>query len=48
MSAWQNSTDNGTVFALTADAMLNLLVWGLVILLIIVIILEYARHRGDK
>lgn len=48
MSAWKNSTDNGTVFALTADATLNLIVWGFLILAIIVILLEYARHRGDK
>lgn len=46
--AWQNSTDNGTVFALTADATLNLIVWGFLVLAIIVIMLEYARHRGDK
>lgn len=48
VSAWQNSTDNGTVFALTADATLNLIVWGFIVLAIIVIILEYARHRGHK
>lgn len=33
---------------MNADAMLNLLVWGFLILAIIVIMLEYARHRGDK
>ena len=33
---------------MNADTILNLLVWGLVIIAIIVVILEYARHRGAK
>jgi hypothetical protein len=33
---------------MNADTLLNLLVWGLVLLAIIVVILEYARHRGAK
>jgi hypothetical protein len=33
---------------MNADTILNLLVWGLVIIAIIVVMLEYARHRGDK
>jgi hypothetical protein len=33
---------------MTADGLLNLLVWGLVTLALIVLILEYIRHRGGK
>jgi len=33
---------------MTADTLLNLLVWGLVVFTIIVLIVEYARHRGAK
>ena len=33
---------------MTADALLNLLVWGLVTLAGIVLILEYIRDRGGK
>jgi hypothetical protein len=33
---------------MTADGLLNLLVWGLVTLAGIVIILEYIRNRGGK
>ena len=33
---------------MTADGLLNLLVWGLVLLAIIVLILEYIRDRGGK
>jgi hypothetical protein len=33
---------------MTADELLNLLVWGLIIIAIIVVVLEYARHRGTK
>jgi hypothetical protein len=33
---------------MTADTLLNLLVWGLVVFTIIVLIVEYARHRGTK
>jgi hypothetical protein len=33
---------------MTADTILNLLVWGLVIIAIILVALEYARHRGAK
>jgi hypothetical protein len=33
---------------MNADTLLNLLVWGLVIIAIIVVALEYARHRGSK
>jgi hypothetical protein len=33
---------------MTADMLLNLLVWGLVVFTIIVLIVEYARHRGTK
>jgi len=33
---------------MNADTLLNLLVWGLVVFTIIVLIVEYARHRGTK
>jgi hypothetical protein len=33
---------------MTADGLLNLLVWGLVTLSGIVLILEYIRDRGGK
>ena len=33
---------------MSADALLNLLVWGLVALAGIVLILEYIRERGGK
>ena len=33
---------------MNADTLLNLLVWGLVLIAIIVVALEYARHRGHK
>jgi hypothetical protein len=33
---------------MTADALLNLLVWGLVTLALIVLLLEYIRERGGK
>ncbi len=33
---------------MTADGLLNLLVWGLVTLAGIVLILEYIRERGGK
>ena len=33
---------------MTADALLNFLVWGLVLIAIVVVALEYARHRGHK
>jgi len=33
---------------MNADTLLNLLVWGLVVFTIIVLIVEYARHRGAK
>jgi hypothetical protein len=33
---------------MTADALLNLLVWGLVLLAGIVLVLEYIRERGGK
>ena len=33
---------------MTADALLNLLVWGLVALAGIILILEYIRERGGK
>ncbi len=33
---------------MTADTLLNLLVWGLVVFTIIVLIIEYARYRGTK
>jgi hypothetical protein len=32
---------------MTADALLNLLVWGLVLLAIITILLEYLRDRRN-
>jgi hypothetical protein len=33
---------------MTADGLLNLLVWGLVTLAGIVLVLEYIRDRGGK
>jgi hypothetical protein len=33
---------------MNADTLLNLLVWGLALFTIIVLIIEYARHRGTK
>ena len=33
---------------MTAEGLLNLLVWGLVLLAGIVIVLEYIRERGGK
>jgi hypothetical protein len=33
---------------MTADALLNLIVWGLVLIAIIIVMIEYARHRGHK
>jgi hypothetical protein len=33
---------------MNADTLLNLLVWGLVVFTIIVLIVEYAGHRGTK
>ena len=33
---------------MSADTLLNLLVWGLVLIAIIVVALEYARHPGHK
>ena len=33
---------------MNADTLLNLLVWGLVVFTIIVLIIEYVRHRGAK
>jgi len=33
---------------MTADTLLNILVWSLVVFTIIVLIVEYARHRGTK
>jgi hypothetical protein len=33
---------------MNADTLLNLLVWGLVVFTIIVLIVEYARHRGTR
>jgi hypothetical protein len=33
---------------MSADTLLNLLVWGLVLIAVIVVVLEYARHRGSK
>ena len=33
---------------MNADTLLNLLVWGLVVFTIIVLIVEYVRHRGTK
>ena len=33
---------------MNADTLLNLLVWGLLLLAVIVVALEYARHRGNK
>ena len=33
---------------MNADTLLNILVWGVALLTIIVLIIEYARHRGAK
>jgi hypothetical protein len=33
---------------MNADTLLNILVWGLLVLAVIVVALEYARHRGSK
>jgi hypothetical protein len=33
---------------MTADTLLNILVWGLALFTIIVLIVEYARYRGAK
>jgi hypothetical protein len=33
---------------MNADTLLNILVWGVALLTIIVLIIEYARHRGSK
>ena len=33
---------------MSADALLNLLVWGLVALAGVVLVLEYIRERGGK
>ena len=33
---------------MNADTLLNILVWGLLVLAVIVVALEYARHRGAK
>jgi hypothetical protein len=33
---------------MNADTLLNILVWGLLLLTIIVVAFEYARHRGSK
>ena len=33
---------------MSIDTLLNLLVYGLVLIAVIIVMIEYARHRGHK